>query len=65
MTRVGPTMGRPGGGFGDQVEVEHVCFECGGPLAPLAVPCRVCNGRGLLTDSELDIAMRRYNLEQQ
>lgn len=62
-------MGRPAGhrdapdpGFGDQVEVRHACFECGGPLALIAQPaCRVCHGVGTLSDAELDRALRAYN----
>lgn len=67
----GPSMGRPSGnpdlpdpGFGDATGVTtHVCFECGGPLAQLAIPCRVCGGKGTLTDAELSLALRRYNNE--
>jgi hypothetical protein len=62
-------MGRPKGhrdapdpGMGDQVEVRHACFECGGPLALIAQPaCRVCDGVGTLSDAELLIAQTRYN----
>jgi hypothetical protein len=72
MSRFGPTMGRPQGtqgapdpGLGDQVEVTHACFECGGPLALIRQPaCRVCHGKGVLTDPELDVAMRIYNRGQ-
>lgn len=34
-------------------DVRHVCFECGGPLAQVVVPCRVCGGEGTLSTEQL------------
>ena len=69
MSNFGPTMGRPKGdrdapdpGFGDQVQVDHVCFGCGGPLALIAQPtCGVCLGIGTIPDGELQAALARHN----
>jgi hypothetical protein len=43
------------------MEVRHVCFECGGPLASgliLVTICWACQGVGTLSDHELTVALR-------
>ncbi len=42
---------RDGDGLGGAVR--HVCFECGGPLALVVVPCRVCGGVGTLSNEQM------------
>lgn len=67
--RPGPAMGRPGDlvdpadrGGGDRVQ--HICPECGGPLARnhgaliVVQLCPPCGGTGLLDDDQLSRYLR-------
>ncbi len=49
-------MARAAGVSRGRGDVEHVCFECGGHLAPVLTVelCKVCRGAGVLTDDEMD-----------